>query len=676
MIKRKSSASITVFLSLSFVLIAALILTITESARTIAQRYYMQTALNSAMESLFSEFHRPLWENYRIYALEYRDDALLQEELETFIKPYSEAQNLFPAKVVKDDFSFSGRGSLVEQNHFEEEVLEYIPALLTKDALEFIGQKQSGTDIPSLLEEVSKKEKEADSIQRLRKKYVLNHYDVEYLEDCINDIDQCCKNSSTLHSQSLSDLHSKDASGFFWHSSSLRSTLEQLKSTVQRYDARAEILKEKIAELRQDFELEKVNLEEDGIRAIESELQSYDEYVNEGGKVRQMIDLFPAECDSLGNSIQNIEETVQNFEDYISEERERRRNEDDDEEEDEDDLQAEIDAFYRSIAGEWQSLKMPVYGGSVTKINKKNKKILESIQELGKKKLLELLLPKGRECPSTTECYTDSPFTAGSVANPLQVGLLGEYSLRYFHSYHKEDNGNTIPFSNAEGLEVEYLLHGKKSDYENLAAQVTALLAVREAMNFIHIVCDTEKRQEVENFVTGFLAATANPIVIAVFSIFVIGIWAFAQALLDIKHLLNDERVPLMHGEDSWDLGLSKLLDFSSLLSGESEKKERHGFSYTDYLRAFLFTKGLLHQDKINNAMLYCMEKNIRTTVSEKEASFQMKQCLYYLSTDAGIESRHSLYHRGFLDMIGVNPGDSRYRFTLHSDYKYKNLSH
>lgn len=422
MIKRKSSASITVFLSLSFVLIAALILTITESARTIAQRYYMQTALNSAMESLFSEFHRPLWENYRIYALEYRDDALLQEELETFIKPYSEAQNLFPAKVVKDDFSFSGRGSLVEQNHFEEEVLEYIPALLTKDALEFIGQKQSGTDIPSLLEEVSKKEKEADSIQRLRKKYVLNHYDVEYLEDCINDIDQCCKNSSTLHSQSLSDLHSKDASGFFWHSSSLRSTLEQLKSTVQRYDARAEILKEKIAELRQDFELEKVNLEEDGIRAIESELQSYDEYVNEGGKVRQMIDLFPAECDSLGSSIQNIEETVQNFEDYISEERERRRNEDDDEEEDEDDLQAEIDAFYRSIAGEWQNLKMPVYGGSVTKINKKNKKYSKVSKNWEKRSSWNYSFPKEgnapvpqsatqtpllRQDPSPTPCRSD-----------------------------------------------------------------------------------------------------------------------------------------------------------------------------------------------------------------------------------------------------------------------------
>ena len=87
MAKKQFSASITVFLSLIFVLVAALVLTIAESARTISQKLYMQTALNSAMESLFSEFHRPLWENYRIYALEYRDDTLLQEELAEFIKP-------------------------------------------------------------------------------------------------------------------------------------------------------------------------------------------------------------------------------------------------------------------------------------------------------------------------------------------------------------------------------------------------------------------------------------------------------------------------------------------------------------------------------------------------------------------------------------------------------------
>lgn len=676
--KKNYSASITVFLSLSFVLIAALILTITESARTIAQKYYMQTALNSAMESLFSEFHRPLWENYRIYALEFRDDNLLKEELQSFIKPYSDARNLFPAKIEKDGFSFTGRGLLSESHYFEEEILEYMPALLAKDCIEFLGEKKSGTDIPSILEEASKKEKEADSIQRLQAKYALNHYDVEYLEDCINNIDRLCKKAETLKHYALYSLQAHDASLFFSYSSSLKATLNSLKNTVNSYDARAELLKSKVEALWDDFSTEKENLEEDGIAAIETQLKSYDNYLDDGGRVRQKIDGFPAQCENLDSAIEGIEENVRRFQEYIEEERERRRKRKKEEEDyDEDNgLQAEIDNFYNDTISIWQALTMPVYGEAVTQINKKNKRILESIHDIGKKKLLELLLPSGKECPSTEESFSSALFSTESAANPIQVGLLGEYSLRFFHSYHKEESAHTTPYSNAKGLEVEYLLHGKKSDYENLSAQVTSLLAFRESMNFIHIMSDPEKLEAVEEFVTSFLAITANPVVIAVFSAFVIGIWAFAQSLLDVKELLNDERVPLMHNLESWSLSLNHLLDFLSYLSGEEIPKENIGLSYEDYLRISLFTKGLLSQAKINDSMLYCMEKDIQTSIRDKEPSFRMDKCLYYLSTDAEIYSRHSLYHKGFLEMIGVNAGEEGYQSVLHSDYKYKNLSH
>ena len=676
--KKNYSASITVFLSLSFVLIAALILTITESARTIAQKYYMQTALNSAMESLFSEFHRPLWENYRIYALEFRDDNLLKEELQSFIKPYSDARNLFPAKIEKDGFSFTGRGLLSESHYFEEEILEYMPALLAKDCIEFLGEKKSGTDIPSILEEASKKEKEADSIQRLQEKYALNHYDVEYLEDCINNIDRFCKKTETLKHYALYSLQTHDASLFFSYSSSLKATLNSLKNTVNSYDARADLLKSKVEALWNDFSAEKENLEEDGIAAIETQLKSYDNYLDDGGRVRQKIDGFPAQCENLDSAIEGIEENVRRFQEYIEEERERRRKRKKEEEDyDEDNgLQAEIDNFYNDTISTWQALTMPVYGEAVTQINKKNKRILESIHDIGKKKLLELLLPSGKECPSAEESFSSALFSTESAANPIQVGLLGEYSLRFFHSYHKEESAHTTPYSNAKGLEVEYLLHGKKSDYENLSAQVTSLLAFRESMNFIHIMSDPEKLEAVEEFVTSFLAITANPVVIAVFSAFVIGIWAFAQSLLDVKELLNDERVPLMHSLESWSLSLNHLLDFLSYLSGEEIPKENIGLSYEDYLRISLFTKGLLSQAKINDSMLYCMEKNIQTSIRDKEPSFQMNKCLYYLSTDAEIYSRHSLYHKGFLEMIGVNAGEEGYQSVLHSDYKYKNLSH
>ena len=676
--KKNYSASITVFLSLSFVLIAALILTITESARTIAQKYYMQTALNSAMESLFSEFHRPLWENYRIYALEFRDDNLLKEELQSFIKPYSDARNLFPAKIEKDGFSFTGRGLLSESHYFEEEILEYMPALLAKDCIEFLGEKKSGTDIPSILEEASKKEKEADSIQRLQEKYALNHYDVEYLEDCINNIDRFCKKTETLKHYALYSLQAHDASLFFSYSSSLKATLNSLKNTVNSYDARAELLKSKVEALWNDFSTEKENLEEDGIAAIETQLKSYDNYLDDGGRVRQKIDGFPAQCENLDFAIEGIEENVRRFQEYIEEERERRRKRKKEEEDyDEDNgLQAEIDNFYNDTISTWQALTMPVYGEAVTQINKKNKRILESIHDIGKKKLLELLLPSGKECPSAEESFSSALFSTESAANPIQVGLLGEYSLRFFHSYHKEESAHTTPYSNAKGLEVEYLLHGKKSDYENLSAQVTSLLAFRESMNFIHIMSDPEKLEAVEEFVTSFLAITANPVVIAVFSAFVIGIWAFAQSLLDVKELLNDERVPLMHSLESWSLSLNHLLDFLSYLSGEEIPRENIGLSYEDYLRISLFTKGLLSQAKINDSMLYCMEKDIQTSIRDKEPSFRMDKCLYYLSTDAEIFSRHSLYHKGFLEMIGVNTGEERYQTVLHSDYKYKNLSH
>ena len=676
--KKNYSASITVFLSLSFVLIAALILTITESARTIAQKYYMQTALNSAMESLFSEFHRPLWENYRIYALEFRDDNLLKEELQSFIKPYSDARNLFPAKIEKDGFSFTGRGLLSESHYFEEEILEYMPALLAKDCIEFLGEKKSGTDIPSILEEASKKEKEADSIQRLQEKYALNHYDVEYLEDCINNIDRFCKKTETLKHYALYSLQAHDASLFFSYSSSLKATLNSLKNTVNSYDARADLLKSKVEALWNDFSAEKENLEEDGIAAIETQLKSYDNYLDDGGRVRQKIDGFPAQCENLDSAIEGIEENVRRFQEYIEEERERRRKRKKEEEDyDEDNgLQAEIDNFYNDTISTWQALTMPVYGEAVTQINKKNKRILESIHDIGKKKLLELLLPSGKECPSTEESFSSALFSTESAANPIQVGLLGEYSLRFFHSYHKEESAHTTPYSNAKGLEVEYLLHGKKSDYENLSAQVTSLLAFRESMNFIHIMSDPEKLEAVEEFVTSFLAITANPVVIAVFSAFVIGIWAFAQSLLDVKELLNDQRIPLMHSLESWSLSLNHLLDFLSYLSGEEIPRENIGLSYEDYLRISLFTKGLLSQAKINDSMLYCMEKDIQTSIRDKEPSFRMDKCLYYLSTDAEIFSRHSLYHKGFLEMIGVNTGEERYQTVLHSDYKYKNLSH
>ena len=676
MAKKQFSASITVFLSLIFVLVAALVLTIAESARTISQKLYMQTALNSAMESLFSEFHRPLWENYRIYALEYRDDKLLQEELEGFTSLYTEAKDLFPCKVEKEDFLFPNRGILCEDHYFEEEVLEYMPALLAKDAIEFLGEKKEDTEALATLEDFQKKEKESKSIEELQKKYSLSHRDIEALEGLIETIDMECKACATQHKNGAKALSAHNPGAFYSSCAGFTAGLERIQQTVPRYQSTADSLREKVAQLRQHFEEEKPNLEEDGIAAIEAELSSYDQYLDAEGSIRQNIEALPPKCDSLKAQAETVKQEVKDFEEWLEEEREARRENEDEEDDDEEDLSQEIQDFYHSAEAEWNSFSLPAYNGQVTKINKQNRKALENLRNLGKKKLLEYLLPEGVPCPSDDEKYAVPPgFSTNSKANPLQVGLLGEYSLRYFHSYHKKDDDKSIPYSGANGMEVEYLIHQRKSDYANLSAQVLSLLAFREAMNFIYIMKSPEMREEAKAFVTAFLAVTLNPIVIEVFTLFVIGIWAFAQSLIDVRQLLDDKRVPLMHSEESWRLSLSHLLTFNINEEGGDENQGKHGLSYQDYCRAFLFASGCLSQSKVNDRMLYCMEKNIQSTVSEKESQFQLEHCLYFLSTDAGIKSKHSLYHKGFLESLGLRP-EEHYQFTLHSDYKYKNLSH
>ena len=141
------SASITVFLSICFVLTAALLLTVTEASRTAAERLYLQLALDSAMESLFSQYHRPLWENYRLLGLEYRDKEVLKEELSDFLRPYMESENLFPLELSEEKLRLSEELLLTEGISFEEEVLEYMKGSLPGSPFSYLGESAEEEEV-------------------------------------------------------------------------------------------------------------------------------------------------------------------------------------------------------------------------------------------------------------------------------------------------------------------------------------------------------------------------------------------------------------------------------------------------------------------------------------------------------------------------------------------------
>ena len=59
------------FVSIILMLLFAFLCVLMESARTAGARWYLQMAASSAMDSVFSQYHRELWDRYRLLFAEY-----------------------------------------------------------------------------------------------------------------------------------------------------------------------------------------------------------------------------------------------------------------------------------------------------------------------------------------------------------------------------------------------------------------------------------------------------------------------------------------------------------------------------------------------------------------------------------------------------------------------------
>ena len=124
--KKAYSGQVTVFLSLILICVCGLICGLLESARTAGARCYLQTAAGSSMDSLFSQYHRKLWEEYRIFGLEHFEQETAAEEFSGFLQPYLEQENWYPFSI--ENCQVKDRKVLTDDSgeYFEQEILDYM----------------------------------------------------------------------------------------------------------------------------------------------------------------------------------------------------------------------------------------------------------------------------------------------------------------------------------------------------------------------------------------------------------------------------------------------------------------------------------------------------------------------------------------------------------------------
>jgi hypothetical protein len=157
--------------------------------------------------------------------------------------------------------------------------------------------------------------------------------------------------------------------------------------------------------------------------------------------------------------------------------------------------------------------------------------------------------------------------------------IYTEYVMDKFNSFTDQKEGAAINY------EVEYVLYGNKSDMDNLTAAIFSIATIRSGTNMVYLLTDSDKRSAAYN-VASTLVGTAKiePLIRAI-QFTLMYLWAYAEALMDVRILLEGKEIAIAKSDETWQLTLPKLLSME--LDGDAP--EQKGINYENFLRFLMY---------------------------------------------------------------------------------------
>lgn len=137
--------------------------------------------------------------------------------------------------------------------------------------------------------------------------------------------------------------------------------------------------------------------------------------------------------------------------------------------------------------------------------------------------------------------------------------------------------------------EIEYLISGKGTDAQALAAVVEELLLIREAANYTTILHSDSMRNQAKSIAAIIAGFTMNEGIVDLVAVAIMAAWAYVESTLDVRLLLAGGHIPLQKSESQW---TSDVWHLSACLDVNTKAKECEGtIGYKEYLMGFLALK-------------------------------------------------------------------------------------
>lgn len=649
--RRTADGQITVFFSLIMMCMFAFFCVLLESARTAGARWYLQTAASSAMDSVFSQYHRKLWDTYRVLFAEYDTPEDVTDAFGGFILPYLEMENWYPIQYTGAQAEEIIRATEGQGVYFEKEVLDYMKFGIWH--MDFDADTVQG---------LWNSAKEAASVKNMAESYRGHAREALKLEKSLEAISENLEEQQKLKNSGMSALNSYDGSDFRRAAEKMIRKLEQIPGLVRSYRRKADDLAKGMEISRAKYEKESGDCGEEIQGLLEEEIQQYESYVNADGERRQEIEALEPWSKQMIVELNHLIEESYEVEEIIDEW------EDDEEEGGEG---PDLDALWSPVEHGFGSLSIQKLSFVHGVKDKEKEGWLEQVSSMYQDGFLKLVVPEGKEISNRASELEEvpshrdmKPETVRTV-NFLDHLLIDEYCGMHFKNFLEEEEQQEAGQQETETVlayEMEYFLGGKETDRENLSDAVHRLLAVREGMNLVHILTDPQKRAEARGLAMTITGVGALTPLLMITTFFVMSVWALGESLMDVRGLLAGKKIPLLKAKTDWQLELEQLLSMGKehvVGTGECDT----GLSYLSWLKILLFMSNIVLQEF---RMMDLIQMNLR----QGQDSFRMRRCVYQIRIQGDFYGKHVFFSPGFVGNL-TGGSDLVYPMTVTAERRY-----
>lgn len=196
------------------------------------------------------------------------------------------------------------------------------------------------------------------------------------------------------------------------------------------------------------------------------------------------------------------------------------------------------------------------------------------------------------------------------------------YALEFFDKY--TDAGDGSPLA----CEVEYIICGHDNDYDNLKGVVDRIILHRLPVNFAYLMTDKAKIASVQS--VALTLSLLPGVSYSATKYLLLGCWAYAETLVDIKVLLAGGSVKFLKSKDTWHTDIKGLKNL-----GKIEAKSYEGadaLDYSGYLAILLAEN--------TGGMYYRIADLIQLDLIQTDSTFAMENMIYEFSIDVEISKK------------------------------------